>query len=330
VERITGIQQLSDQKLRQIVVNKALTASRAMQTAVEQQCKQATPRVPKVQEKVAIYDGRSREMLIFEDTIPVRGQKEARCRHPGVRQTQPARDAEQTKTPAVQTDLVLLEKESGGFDYLTAPITDRGEAAVPLPDLLKSRVVQEYGEEIEPLPVVAITDGAKVIRQHLGVVFGRTLTIILDWYHWGKKGRDLMSMSALTQEDKQRHLKFIFSHLWHGHVPTVVDYLKTKGQPKNQEKHLELIAYLDKHRDEIIDYPRRKQAGKPLGSGYVEQGGDQVSGHRQKKKGMSWREVGSRSLGILKVVELNNHWEALWFPQQAANDSSNLPLASNS
>ena len=128
-------------------------------------------------------------------------------------------------------------------------------------------MIQEYGKEVKPLPVVAITDGAKVIRQPVGVVFGATLIIILDWYHLGKKVRDLMSLIALTKEDKRRHLKFMFYHLWHGHIYTVLHYLKTKVQPKNQEKHLELIAYLEQHRSEIIDYRRRKKAGKPIGSG---------------------------------------------------------------
>ena len=66
-----------------------------------------------------------------------------------------------------------------------------------------------------------------------------------------------------------------------------------------------------------------------IGSGYIEKGCDQVVGHRQKKKGMSWRETGSRSLGILKVVELNHQWEQFWFPIEAANDSANLWLASS-
>jgi len=47
--------------------------------------------------------------------------------------------------------------------------------------------MQEYGMEKDPLPIVAITDGAKVIRQHLSSVFGVTLVIILDWYHLSKK-----------------------------------------------------------------------------------------------------------------------------------------------
>ena len=116
---------------------------------------------------------------------------------------------------------------------------------------------------------MAITDGAQVIRQHLFSVFGVMLIIILDWYHLGKKVRDLMSMIARNKDEKNLHLKFIFYHLWRGEVYTVMDYLEKKVQPKNQEKHRELINYLNKHRDEIIDYRRRKKVGKMMGSGCI-------------------------------------------------------------
>jgi hypothetical protein len=90
---------------------------------------------------------------------------------------------------------------------------------------------------------------------------------------------------------------------------------------KNSEKLSELIGYIEKHQPEIIDYQRRQPAGKAIGSGRIEKGCDQVSGHRQKKKGMSWSKIGSKSLGILKVAELNNKWWELWFANEAANDS---------
>ena len=67
-----------------------------------------------------------------------------------------------------------------------------------------------------------------------------------------------------------------------------------------------------------------------IGSGYMEKGCDQVIGYRQKKKGMSWREAGSRGLGILRVVNLNHQWNGFWFPTEAANDSEELRLAANS
>ena len=72
------------------------------------------------------------------------------------------------------------------------------------------------------------------------------------------------------------------------------------------------------HRAEIIDYGRRQRAGKPMGSGRMEKGVDQVIGVRQQHKGMSWSPTGSKALGILQVVELNQQWEQLWFPQQVA------------
>ena len=50
----------------------------------------------------------------------------------------------------------------------------------------------------------------------------------------------------------------------------------------------------------------------------MEKGVDQVIGFRQKKKGMSWRPKGSKALGILKIVELNQQWTKLWFPERIA------------
>jgi Uncharacterised protein family (UPF0236) len=267
----------------------------------------------------------------------VRGQKENRLHKQKVNEGKPVQRvekplqwAEKEKSSPVFTNIAMLQKKNQEFEFIVAPVDEKGQETVSLPDRLRSRVIQEYGSESEPVPIIAITDGAQVIRQHLFSVFGVMLIVILDWYHLGKKVRDLMSMIARNKDEKNLHLKFIFYHLWRGEVYTVMDYLEKEVQPKNEEKHRELINYLNKHRDEIIDYRRRKKAGKIIGSGYMEKGCDQVVGHRQKKKGMSWREAGSRSLGILRVTELNHQWKRFWFPTEAANDSEQLRLAANS
>jgi hypothetical protein len=78
------------------------------------------------------------------------------------------------------------------------------------------------------------------------------------------------------------------------------------------------VTYLEKHRTEIIDDGRRQRAGKPIGSGRREKGVDQVIGVRQKHQGMRGSPTGRKALGILQVVELNQQWEHLWFPQRAA------------
>ncbi|WP_317110915.1 hypothetical protein [Chroococcidiopsis sp. SAG 2025] len=78
------------------------------------------------------------------------------------------------------------------------------------------------------------------------------------------------------------------------------------------------MGYLEKHDSEIINYKRRTQAGKTIGSGRVEKGVDLTIGRRQKNKGMSWSHLGSRALSLLRVVELYGQWQQLWFPAQAA------------
>ena len=59
----------------------------------------------------------------------------------------------------------------------------------------------------------------------------------------------------------------------------------------------------------------------------MEKACDSAIGKRQKHKAMSWSKLGSRSLAILKVVELNNKWFEIWklpiaacASQKVAND----------
>jgi len=229
---------------------------------------------------------------------------------------------------------------------------------------------------LEPLNVVAVTDGAKNIRTLLMAIFGFLVVIILDWYHLRKKVRELMSMIARNKAEKIEHLEFLLHHLWHGQTEEVLNYLRTKIKAKNKEKLQELMTYIEKHQEEIIDYDRRKKAGKEVGlepeqeddevvhnssscdtktvvnlnqeqeaiktqvktvkkivgSGRVEKACDSIIGKRQKRKAMSWSKVGSRSLAILKVVELNHKWLDIWAPKIASNDlqqAANDPCCSS-
>ncbi len=88
--------------------------------------------------------------------------------------------------------------------------------------------------------------------------------------------------------------------------------MKTQVLVRNQAKFDELITYLTKHAAEIIDYERRQLAGKTIGSGRMEKGVDLTVGRRQKRKGMSWSDLGSRALALLKMIELNGQWPSLW------------------
>ncbi len=143
------------------------------------------------------------------------------------------------------------------------------------------------------------------------------ITTILDWYHLSKKVRDFLAMISRNKAEKNEHFKFLFSHLWHGKVEECLDYLQNKVVARNQNKLDELINYFTKHQTSIINYERRKQAKKTIGSGRIEKGVDLTIGKRQKDNGMSWRKLGSRALAILKVLEFNNLWQQAWFPEAA-------------
>lgn len=239
-------------------------------------------------------------------------------RHPKSRQDKKSQKLLEAKTPAIITDIVILQKAPAEFKYVAAPINADGEDLLSLTSVVKAKVIQEYGSQVSALNLVAITDGARAIRHRLLTIFGVGVIVILDWYHLGKKLRELMSMIALNKSEKTKHLKFLFSQLWQRKTTTALEYLKFQVVPKNRERWQELIGYLEKHDSEIINYSLRSQAGKTIGSGRMEKGVDLTVGQRQKNKGMSWRTLGSKALSLLKIAELNGQWQQLWFPTQAA------------
>ena len=217
----------------------------------------------------------------------------------------------------VITDVVMLEISPGKFEYIISPITPQGNLRFPLEIAIQAKLKQHYHNYEGKLPIVAITDGASNIRKRLNNLNNQGVTIILDWYHLCKKIREYLAMIGRNKSEKRAHLKFLFPHLWQGKIELVLNYLSTEVQARNQEKLDELIKYLTKHQDEIIDYESRKQAGKTIGSGRIEKGVDLTIGNRQKHKGMSWRALGSRALAVLKVTEFNGKWHETWFPQAA-------------
>lgn len=316
VERLAGERLLSDQKIGQIVSDKALKFSQEIYKNLEVTLAKNGRDVVKVNDKVDIYNSEEKEILLFDDAIQVKGQKAERQQQS--KQENKSRKLLDQKTSAITTDLVILQKATTGFEYIAAPINALGEDLLSLASVVKAKVIQEYGRKTFLLNLVAITDGARAIRGRLLTIFGRAVTIILDWYHLCKKVRGLMLMIAINKLEKAKHLKFLISQLWRGNTAIALTYLKHQVQAINLDKWQELISYLEKHQPEIINYKHRTQAGKTIGSGRVEKGVDLTVGSRQKNKGMSWSRLGSKALSLLKVAELNGQWQQLWFPAPSA------------
>ena len=169
------------------MVNKALEVSQALTEETQLILGDATKKLPAINGKVDIYEATETEILLLDDALPVKRQKEARERRKGD-ENQPievvSSDCEAaTERARISTEVRVLEKKKGGFEYITGVIDNEEKEPLPLASIVKSKVIQEYGDEPNPLTIVVITDGAKAIRGRLLAIFGMTVVIILDWFH---------------------------------------------------------------------------------------------------------------------------------------------------
>ena len=263
---------------------------------------------PFVETEFDLYDTDIEEVLLFEDGIGVKCQKDKRND-----------DNYEKPTKRVQSDVIAIKKakNSNDYRYLSPLLNEQGEVALDMTERLSIEWSRLY--KGEPVTLVVISDGARNIGKRLETVFGKSVTIILDWFHLKKRINENMSMMGFKKEDKKEHIKQILSYLWYGQYDERIKYIRNLKPYKSwMYKQKELLTYLDKHKNELIDYRLRKEKGKKVGSGKAEVSVNQVIGSRQKKKGMSWTPKGSYALGIIKTLELNQEVNQFWSNKKVA------------
>lgn len=164
VERVSGSRLLSDQKISQIVSDKALELSQKMHKDATEILDKIDIKVVKVNLNVDIYNPESAEVMLFDDGIQVKGQKSSRQPKAKLGEESDSKSAHKSKNKSVITDIVMLQKANRKFEYIAAPIDEHGQDLLSLASLVKAQIIKEYGSGTAPLDLVAITDGAKVIR----------------------------------------------------------------------------------------------------------------------------------------------------------------------
>jgi len=194
------------------------------------------------------------------------------------------------------TDMVLLQTPTDKFECIIAT------QKIDLTDLVTAKFKEYYSQK--KVNVVVISDGARNIKNRCQTLFGDTYVHILDWYHLQKKVKELMSMIAPNKDVKIEYIRELNQLLWHGKGLESIEKLRNY-QVKNREKQQELIGYLEKNVPHIIDYKKRKEIGKTIGSGRMEKVGDLMIAKRQKEKAMSWSETGSNALAVLNALYMN-------------------------
>lgn len=237
-----------------------------------------------------MYDSRVEEFVALTDAICVASQKPTRQKSGQVRIEKVAKRHD--------TDVFVLPRPDGGEQFFCEGVSENWSCVASVAAFLR----REWSGA--SLSVLAITDGAKKIRSDLSVLFGVGVRVILDWYHLAKRVKENLSMVASSSEEREEWEKELLGFLWEGHVAKALSFV-SELKARRQKAKVDLLGYLEKHAEEIIDYGRRQKAGKPIGSGRMEKAVDQVIGVRQKNRGMSWTKVGSRALALLTVAKLN-------------------------
>ena len=300
VGRLTGKRLVCAQTLSNWVEAKATEVDAHLSDAVQHS---AVLPLPTLAPDVDVYDPEAEEVLLLTDGICVKAQKPTHEKAGEARREKPCQRHD--------LDVMLAQKQDGSFRYLAGT----SDHVHRLPEIAGAHLRHEWQDRDTPLPVVAITDGARKIRQDLATLFGETMpVIILDWYHLAKRVYEHLSMVAHNRSEREMLQHALLGWLWQGKTQEALTLL-AGVTPRNPKAFDELVGYLQKHQSEIIDYGRRALTGKPIGSGRMEKAVDQVVGMRQKKKGMSWSQVGSHALALLKIAELNGLWQQL-FPHE--------------
>lgn len=282
----SGNSQLSDQYIHSLVLAKAEQVGLNQQAHIDKYAPVALPLL----EETDLYDATAKELCWMEDGISVAKQKEKRDR------------VAKMGKERTSTDAIRFANPAGDFIYLVAA------EKVSLSQLATAHLKEHYSGQA--LSVVVISDGARTIANRCGQIFGQHYQPILDWYHLQKKMKELMSMIAPNKEQKISYLQEMLPLLWQGNAAEVVEIL-LQLQARNASKQQELIAYLKKNQRAIINYEKRKAAGKTIGSGAMEKTVDLLVARRQKQKAMSWSTIGSKALAVVKAELLNKSTDNL-------------------
>jgi hypothetical protein len=278
-ERCGGVS-MSDQHIQSVVLQKAEKIGKSQQKVIEDNALS----LPVILENCNIYDSNNEEVLWLEDGVCVSKQKENRDKI--------SKESKQRTT----TDSIIFQCPNGSFETIVAA------DGVDLTAFAEASLKVHYTNK--PISIVVISDGSRTIKNRCISLFGTHYSHILDWYHLQKKVRELMTMVAPNKELKIKYIQELLGLLWQG--KTVETLIKLNAYTyRNQVKWEELIGYLTKNENHIIDYEKRKSCGKIIGSGRMEKTVDCLVARRQKEKSMSWSQKGSNALAVLSAQYLN-------------------------
>ena len=250
------------------------------------------------------YEDPGDAVNISLDDVGAKKQKEKRekqVKSSGVSQeTAPKR-----KRQYVQNTVVHIEKR--GRSYI---LNGYG-----VPSVLKLLIGFLFYNDLWSNTLVFFIDGHSLFSQVTSFFFRHDkVIIILDWYHLKKKCTELLSMALNGKEIRNAVLEELMPLLWHGLTDQAIKLLENLAEDKirNEERIVQLTAYLEKNKAMIPAYEIRKKIGLRNSSNLGEKANELLVSHRQKHNGMSWSKTGSVALTSVTALKKNNEY-LKWF-----------------
>jgi hypothetical protein len=167
--------------------------------------------------------------------------------------------------------------------------------------------------------VVVLGDGASWIWELAAMHFPEA-THIVDWYHMSEHlwevahavyGTDSAAGTAWVQRQQAR--------LHDGHFGCALQSLRALKPPSPQaaETLRKNREYFRTNR-ERMQYREFRERGLHIGSGIVESACKHVAHQRLKRAGMRWGQPGAQATLNLRLLDLNDRWDAYWNRQRCA------------
>ncbi|QUY46119.1 ISKra4 family transposase (plasmid) [Acaryochloris sp. 'Moss Beach'] len=142
----------------------------------------------------------------------------------------------------------------------------------------------------------------------------KTLDLILDWFHIGKKFQNVSNALGDTFTDSLDSAKW---SLWHEKVDNALQKIALLrdniSDEKKQTKLKSLHDYLKNNRDYLVNYDDREKAGLAYTNQVAETHIDTIINARHKKKQkMQWTRVGAHNVLQIRASMISNEWSDKW------------------
>jgi hypothetical protein len=163
--------------------------------------------------------------------------------------------------------------------------------------------------------VTGLADGAKncwsilnSLEKHCG-----NLLCILDWFHIAKKFESVIRSFS----ERSNPLSKIKSLVWKGEIKSALDALKNlKTQtidPTEKSKLNGIYIYLNRNKDQIINYDERAKNNLVYTSQVAESTVEHLINDRHKRnQKMQWTREGAHNVLQIRAAMASNQWDYLW------------------